>query len=65
LDNTIRIRELRATEWVCCDIHIDGVNAGFVHGHMHLFAEDGTLMATASQSGILRLWDEADGGAPR
>jgi acyl-CoA thioesterase len=58
LDNTIRIRELRETEWMCCDIRIHGVNAGFVHGRMHVFAEDGTLMATASQSGILRLWDE-------
>ena len=60
LDNTIRIRELRETEWMCCDIRIHGVNAGFVHGRMHLFAADGTLMASASQSGILRLWDEQD-----
>ena len=65
LDNTIRIRKLCDTEWMCCDIRIHGVNAGFVHGRMHVFAADGTLMATASQSGILRLWDEQDATAPR
>jgi acyl-CoA thioesterase len=32
---------------------------------MHIFAQDGTLMATASQSGILRLWDETTDGVPR
>ncbi len=58
LDNTIRIRKVVETEWVLCDIRIHGVARGFVHGRMHLFAQDGTLMATASQSGILRLWDE-------
>ncbi len=65
LDNTIRIRELRESEWMCCDIRIHGVNAGFVHGRMHIFAEDGTLMASASQSGILRLWDEMGAGVTR
>ena len=58
LDNTIRIHRLVETEWVCCAIQIDAIHAGFVHGHMHIFAQDGTLMATASQSGILRFWDE-------
>ena len=64
LDNTIRIRKLCDTEWMCCDIRIHGVNAGFVHGRMHVFAEDGTLMATASQSTIVRYW-EALAGLPR
>ena len=31
---------------------------GFGHGHMRLYAEDGTLMATASQSIILRTHSE-------
>lgn len=55
LDNTIRFRRVVPTEWVLCEIQIQGVHAGFGHGSMLLFAEDGELMATASQSLILRL----------
>ena len=55
LDNTIRIREVVPTDWVLCDIRIHGVHGGFAHGRMHIFAEDGTLMASASQSVILRI----------
>lgn len=55
LDNTIRYARLVQTEWVLLDIHIDAVANGFGHGRMHLFAEDGTLMASASQSMIVRM----------
>ena len=41
------------TEWVLLDIRIQAV-AGFGHGVVHQWAEDGTLMATASQSTIVR-----------
>lgn len=58
LDNTIRYRAIVPTEWVLCDISIQSVHAGFGHGTMQLFAEDGQLMATASQSVIVRLRDE-------
>jgi acyl-CoA thioesterase len=58
LDNTIRILQLVPTEWVLCDISIHGVHGGFGHGAMRLFAEDGRLMATASQSAIVRVHDE-------
>ena len=58
LDNTIRFRRIVATEWVLCDIQIHGVDGGFGHGSMRLFARDGELMATASQSMILRLRGE-------
>lgn len=57
LDNTLRIRKIVETEWVCCDIQIEGVHNGFVHGRSAMFAEDGTLMATGSQSGIIRVFD--------
>jgi len=57
LDNTIRIRRIVETDWVLCDIRIHGVHNGFAHGRMHLFAESGELMASASQSVILRIHD--------
>jgi acyl-CoA thioesterase len=55
LDNTIRYRRIVPTEWVLCDIRILGVHGGFGHGAMYLFAQDGELMATASQSLIIRV----------
>jgi acyl-CoA thioesterase-2 len=55
LDNTLRIRRIVPTDWVLCDIRIDGVHGGFAHGSMALFAQDGELMATASQSLIVRV----------
>ncbi len=59
LDNTLRVVRLVPTEWVLLDIRIHGVANGFGHGLVHLWAEDGTLLATASQSVIVRYWDEA------
>lgn len=58
LDNTLRIVRLVPTEWVLCDIRIHGLHAGFAHGRMLMYAEDGTLLATASQSMIARIHDE-------
>lgn len=55
LDNTLRIRRIVPTRWVLCDIRISGVHGGFGHGAMHLFSEGGELMATASQSVIVRM----------
>lgn len=59
LDNTLRVMQLVPTEWVLLDIRIHGVHHGFGHGLVHLWAEDGTLMATASQSTTVRYWDDA------
>jgi acyl-CoA thioesterase len=55
LDNTLRIRRIVPTDWVLCDIRIMGVHGGFGHGAMYLYAQDGELMATASQSLIVRV----------
>lgn len=60
LDNTLRIGRLVPTEWVLIDVHIDMVANGFGHGTVHLWAADGTLMATASQSTIVRFWSDRE-----
>ena len=54
LDNTLRIARIVPTEWVLLDIRIHAIHSGFGHGLVHLWAEDGTLLATASQSAIVR-----------
>jgi acyl-CoA thioesterase II len=56
LDNTLRIASRVPTEWILADVRVDAVTDGFGHGLVHLWAEDGTLLATASQSTIVRLW---------
>lgn len=63
LDNTIRMVHVRPTEWVLADIRVQAVADGFGHGVVHLWAEDGTLLATASQSVIVRDW-KADAEEP-
>ena len=55
LDNTLRIHRLVPTPWVLCDIRIGGAARGFGHGAIYMFAADGTLLASGSQSVILRL----------
>ena len=55
LDNTVRYCRIVPTDWVLCDVQISAVASGIVHGTMRLFARNGTLMATSSQSMILRL----------
>lgn len=56
LDNTLRVCRMVPTEWVLMDIRVHAVERGFGHGLVHVFAEDGTLLATASQSVIVRFW---------
>jgi len=63
LDNSLRICRLVPTEWVLLDIRVHAVARGFAHGLVHMFAEDGTLLATASQSCIVRDWADARTGA--
>jgi acyl-CoA thioesterase len=58
LDNTLRVVRLVATEWILVDIHMHALANGFGHGLAHLWAEDGTLLATASQSVGVRMWSD-------
>jgi acyl-CoA thioesterase-2 len=54
LDNTLRICRLRPTRWVLLDIYALAVDLSLGHGAMHLWAEDGTLLATTSQTCVVR-----------
>jgi acyl-CoA thioesterase len=56
LDNTLRVVAVVPTEWVLVDVRIHAVQRGFGHGLAHLWAEDGALLATASQSVVVRHW---------
>lgn len=53
LDNTLRIHHIKQTEWVLMDTQFSGLARGAFHGQTRLFAQDGTLLATAGQSGML------------
>jgi acyl-CoA thioesterase len=65
LDNSLRIRKVVPTEWVLCDVQAQAAARGFGHGHMRLYADDGTLMATASQSIVLRSYHEPAASAEK
>jgi len=54
LDNTIRFVTLAPTEWILCDIAIDSVWSGVVHGGMRMFSQDGVFMANTSTSLVRR-----------
>jgi acyl-CoA thioesterase-2 len=58
LDSRLRVCRMVPTEWVLMDIRVHAVERGFGHGLVHMFAEDGALLATASQSVIVRFWKE-------
>ncbi len=54
LDNTLRVLEVRPTEWFLLEIEPAGIRRGFGHGQLRIWHPDGTLMAIASQSVIVR-----------
>jgi acyl-CoA thioesterase-2 len=55
LDNTIRIVDATPSEWILCDIRTLAIRHGFGHGLIHLWSDRRTLLATGSQSFIVRL----------
>jgi acyl-CoA thioesterase-2 len=58
LDNTLRLVQLKDTEWVLCDIRMHALVGGYAQGVAFLWSEDGDLLATASQSLAVRLWPD-------
>jgi acyl-CoA thioesterase len=57
LDNTIRFGPAVETEWVLMDLRPHLALGGYGHGVVHVWAEDGTLVATASQSASMIEFD--------
>lgn len=64
LDNTLRLAKLVPTEWVLLDVRIDTIQNGFGQGTVFQWASDGTLLATASQSTIVRFWADLPTASP-
>lgn len=58
LDNTLRMGRQVPTEWVLLDVRVHQVHDGFGYGDVHLWSQSGVLLATASQSAIVRLWPD-------
>jgi len=61
LDNTLRIADLAPTEWVLVDIRMQAYFEGFTQGEAYLWAEDGSLLAIASQTQTIKPRSDADG----
>ena len=61
LDNTLRVAQLKPTEWVLCDIRLHALINGYAQGVAFLWSQEGELLATASQSFVVRLWPGDDG----
>lgn len=57
LDNTIRVVARAEAEWVLLDVFLDAAVGGFAHAAARLWTEDGTLLAVASQTLVLRAAD--------
>jgi acyl-CoA thioesterase len=64
LDNTLRVVSRAPTEWILADVRVHAVHDGFGHGLVHLWTQDGRLLATASQSTIVREWPDEPEPAP-
>ena len=54
LDNTLRIIDVRPSEWYLLDIEAGGIANGFGHGQLRIWDDQGNLQAIASQSVVVR-----------
>ena len=53
LDNQVKVISRTPTDWFLCETRMAAFASGFLHGESRIFAEDGTLIALASQSAAL------------
>jgi acyl-CoA thioesterase II len=54
LDNTLRMASYTDAEWVLLDIRPTSIAEGYGHGVVHLWAPDGRLLASGSQTAAMR-----------
>jgi acyl-CoA thioesterase len=57
LDNTLRVGALADTDWVLLELDPHQAQGGYGNGTAHLWAPDGTLLGTASQTAALLILD--------
>lgn len=57
LDNTLRIGALVPSRWVLVDLRPQLASGGYGHGTVHLWAEDGTLLASGSQTASMLVFE--------
>jgi len=53
LDNTLRLHAVAPSEWILCVTQFAGFVRGAVHGTQHMFTQDGVLLTSSSQTGLL------------
>jgi acyl-CoA thioesterase len=53
IDNSIRVVQPKACDWVLADIQVDGAADGLAHGTVRLWTPDGHLLAVTGQSGLV------------
>ena len=55
IDNTLRVVNPQATDWVLADIEVRAIDNGFAHGIVNLWSREGQLLGIAEQTGALRI----------
>lgn len=57
LDNAMRFGATPGTEWILLDLDPHLASGGYLHGAARVWSSDGTLLAVASQTAKLIVWD--------
>jgi acyl-CoA thioesterase len=59
LDNAMRFGPVAETEWVLLEVHGNLAIGGYGHCSIHVWSQDGVLVATGGQSSnVLHIFDE-------
>jgi acyl-CoA thioesterase len=57
LDNSIRYGAMTDTDWILLDMDPYFGSSGYLHGAARIWAQDGTLLAVASQTATAMVWE--------